>query len=1087
MQVKFANKASNKTGQIKSVSNDEMLYILTSTSTVIPLLPAQHAFLNNNKNTINGAKTVLDANNFNGAQQQQQHQQHVFLAKNEWSSTSSIRQNWLNYRAQSLKRNELIIHGISKVFITLIVCLWWIGSIGFAHCTADKNVITANQSETSHQIKWPPSTATAALNFLANEQNQETNRNSNLQFSNSIQARQTAFHRDRIRRRSLSSMLILNILKTEKRSGNHLDDKHHDDERSVHKQSKRHRQEQQKQQQKFGISIITHSKKTNSNTSFSLDLFKHSGHVQRHDDATLNSLDTESNRLPDAIRKSLQHYHSVINQFVTKRYQLSAKTKDKALSTTERDTTTTTKATAIDSATLITNDQPIEPPLKHLIKALSTTTIDKQKLVDSGNDLHNVYEVVARHHIVNRRAPFSKHIKNAHVSGFLNQTELLLRDLHTKYFKSKSRTSETLTIHHKAKRSTDPQNHPKPIQTHTPFDDDHFFNTKLQNYYFLYHIDNISNYNNHFDLLNSPSLSNATQIQLNKQRVPISNHKIDNALMDGASESNYLTKYNSTTLHFNNHNSNYIRRILFAKIATICLNCIDGNDDSPTVKVYILPSSLHNLTESAASATSAVAAMHLNLLGDFDVRNGNINGKQNENLTESDTDSTVSKHWDGSMKTENQWKWNLNAASDRIIKFFEQNHHKKRFLVPIDSSLKNSLKKYPHIASLLGNLSLAKISDPSTVKLNQNVRPNLYSNLHVFINDSTKSSSRGNKNAATATLYQLLIDANLPEQVGHYASFLKSPTAKSNITIVNNMHEDDKNGAPGVVGDGGDGDERGTPAHVPTIANISNNSYSPISTFENYIRIISSYNINKHKSYYAKMDGNKSKSLNFQHLKQQFKRVKKQKQIIQFFATNYKFIHNNDTLNDEDNNNTSHHTNGNANDSNVDAKNYKLDFTLNESNCTTNVLNFNEINQNVESVSDKLSGAKNQNHQQPAANAGQKSFNGKTVTTMLEATVQKKTTNLKQEVTESVQIIKNNNSKVKKNDAQARSSNAMNSYLMRLESIKYQILMKLGLKQKPNITNTLPKHVIMATLYRAKDTNSPTSNGTFLAHFLHVI
>lgn len=1084
MQVKFAIKASNKTGQIKSVSNDEMLYILTSTSTAIPLFSAQHAFLTNNKNTINGAKTVLDASNFNGAQQQQQHQQHVFLAKNEWSSKSNVRKNWLNYRAQSVKRNELIIHGISKVFITLIVCLWWIGSIGFAHCEADNNVITTNQSETSHQIKWPSSTATTALNFLAKstitatEQSQETNRNSNLQFSSSIQAKQTAFHRDRIRRRSLSSMLILNILKTEKRSGNHLDQKHHDDER--------HRQEQQKHQQKFGISIITHSKKTNPNTSFSLDLFKHSGHVQRHDDATLNSLDSESNRLPDAIRSSLQHYHSVINQFVTKRYQLSAKTKDKALSTTKKDTKTTTKATAIDSATLITNDQPIEPPSKHLIKALSTTTIDKQKPVDSGNELHNVYEIVARHQIANRRAPFLNHIKNAHVSEFLNQTELLLRDLHTKYFKSKGRTSEILTIHHKAKRSTDLQNHPKPIQTHTPFDDDHFFNSKLQNYYFLYHIDNISNYNNHFDLLNSPSLSNATQIQLNKQRVPISNHKNDNALMDGASESNFSSKYNSNTLHFNNHNSNYIRRILFAKIATICLNCIYGNGDLP-VKVYILPSSLHNLTESAASATSAVAAMHLNLLSDFSVRNGNINGKQNANDTESDTDSMASKNWDGSMKTENQWKLDLNAASDKIIKFFEQNHHKKRFLVPIDSSLKNSLKKYPHIASLLGNLSLAKISDPSTIKLNQNVRPNLHSNLHVFINNSTKSSSRVNNNLAITTLYQLLIDASSPEQVGHYVSFLKSPTAKSNIKIVNNMHEDDENGAAGVVGDDGDGDGRGTSAHEPTIANISNNSYSPISTFENYIRIISSYNINKHKSYYAKMDGNKSKSLNFQHLKQQFKRVKKQKQIIQLFATNYKFIHNNDTLNDKDNNNTSHHTNGNANDSNVDAKNYKLKFTLNDSNCTTNVLNFNEINRNVESAYDKLSGAKNQNHQRPAANAGQNSFNEKTVRTMLEATVQKSTTNLKQEVTESIQIIKNNNSKVKKNDAQARSSNAMNSYLMRLESIKYQILMKLGLKQMPNITNTLPKHVIMETLYRAKDTNSPESNGTFLAHFLHAI
>lgn len=51
---------------------------------------------------------------------------------------------------------------------------------------------------------------------------------------------------------------------------------------------------------------------------------------------------------------------------------------------------------------------------------------------------------------------------------------------------------------------------------------------------------------------------------------------------------------------------------------------------------------------------------------------------------------------------------------------------------------------------------------------------------------------------------------------------------------------------------------------------------------------------------------------------------------------------------------------------------------------------------------------------------------------------------------------------------------------MRLESIKYQILTKLGLKRKPNITQTLPKHIIMSTLSRANEARMDTK--TFRSH-----
>lgn len=40
---------------------------------------------------------------------------------------------------------------------------------------------------------------------------------------------------------------------------------------------------------------------------------------------------------------------------------------------------------------------------------------------------------------------------------------------------------------------------------------------------------------------------------------------------------------------------------------------------------------------------------------------------------------------------------------------------------------------------------------------------------------------------------------------------------------------------------------------------------------------------------------------------------------------------------------------------------------------------------------------------------------------------------------------------------------------IRLEAIKHQILMKLGLKDKPNVTHHLPKEVIMETLFRAEE------------------
>lgn len=49
--------------------------------------------------------------------------------------------------------------------------------------------------------------------------------------------------------------------------------------------------------------------------------------------------------------------------------------------------------------------------------------------------------------------------------------------------------------------------------------------------------------------------------------------------------------------------------------------------------------------------------------------------------------------------------------------------------------------------------------------------------------------------------------------------------------------------------------------------------------------------------------------------------------------------------------------------------------------------------------------------------------------------------------------------------------NNLNSDIIRLESIKHQILSKLGLKHKPNVTQLFPKQVIIDTIMRAGEKN----------------
>lgn len=54
---------------------------------------------------------------------------------------------------------------------------------------------------------------------------------------------------------------------------------------------------------------------------------------------------------------------------------------------------------------------------------------------------------------------------------------------------------------------------------------------------------------------------------------------------------------------------------------------------------------------------------------------------------------------------------------------------------------------------------------------------------------------------------------------------------------------------------------------------------------------------------------------------------------------------------------------------------------------------------------------------------------------------------------------------------QKRKKSNLNSDVIRLESIKHQILSKLGLKHKPNVTQYYPKQVIIDTIMRAGEKN----------------
>ena len=54
-----------------------------------------------------------------------------------------------------------------------------------------------------------------------------------------------------------------------------------------------------------------------------------------------------------------------------------------------------------------------------------------------------------------------------------------------------------------------------------------------------------------------------------------------------------------------------------------------------------------------------------------------------------------------------------------------------------------------------------------------------------------------------------------------------------------------------------------------------------------------------------------------------------------------------------------------------------------------------------------------------------------------------------------------------------KRDSTQNSDQIRLETIKRQILSKLGLKEKPKVTSPVPRDVIMETLHRAHETADP--------------
>lgn len=61
-------------------------------------------------------------------------------------------------------------------------------------------------------------------------------------------------------------------------------------------------------------------------------------------------------------------------------------------------------------------------------------------------------------------------------------------------------------------------------------------------------------------------------------------------------------------------------------------------------------------------------------------------------------------------------------------------------------------------------------------------------------------------------------------------------------------------------------------------------------------------------------------------------------------------------------------------------------------------------------------------------------------------------------------------------DCQSSRTVKLETDKLRLEAIKRQILSKLGLRQKPNVTHSLPREVVMETLFRAEDSSDFFSN-----------
>lgn len=170
-------------------------------------------------------------------------------------------------------------------------------------------------------------------------------------------------------------------------------------------------------------------------------------------------------------------------------------------------------------------------------------------------------------------------------------------------------------------------------------------------------------------------------------------------------------------------------------------------------------------------------------------------------------------------------------------------------------------------------------------------------------------------------------------------------------------------------------------------------------------------------------------------------------------------------------------------------------------NNATKLLNFDQFQFNKKSISENLTKANiefivqsdvaqsRQQREQMAKTA----INGRTATSahempnvvatapasklkMMHATVATIRSKRKKEPAVSITVDKDNgigtSSKKIKNTVQHElSAKKLDSDLMRLESIKYQILSKLGLKEKPKITRTIPKHIILNTISRADGNN----------------